>query len=111
MLSDELQEKLAKRIEGTLVEPEVDYKDYLSAISIIEDLYNKSKIVHADFSEYNIFKTKKGLVVFDFDSSVDIRHPNAVEFLERDIKNIARFFVKRGLTVENPIDILKRMIK
>lgn len=95
----------------TLVESEVDYKDYLSAISLIEDLYNKPKIVHADFSEYNIFKTKKGLIVFDFGSAVDIRHPNAIEFLERDIKNMTRFFVKRGLTVENPIDILKRITK
>jgi len=95
----------------TLVESEVDYKDYLNTISIIDDLYNKSKIVHADFSEYNIFKTKKGLVVFDFGSAVDIRHPNAIEFLERDIKNMTRFFVKRGLTVENPIDILTRIIK
>jgi len=95
----------------TLVESEVDYKDYVSAISIIDDLYNKSKIVHADFSEYNIFKTKKGLIVFDLGSAVDIRHPNAIEFLERDIKNMTRFFVKRGLTVENPIDVLKRITK
>ena len=95
----------------TLVESEVDYKDYTNAISIMDEMYNKSKIIHADFSEYNIFKTKKGLIVFDFGSAVDIRHPNATEFLERDIKNITRFFVKRGLTVENPIDILKRIVK
>lgn len=95
----------------TLVEIEVGYKDYESAISIIEDLYNKPKMVHADFSEYNIFKINKGLMVFDFGSVVDIRHPNAMEFLERDIKNITKFFVKRGLTVENPSDILKRITK
>jgi RIO kinase 1 len=94
----------------TLVETEVTYDDYKQSISIISDLYTKAKLVHADFSEYNVFKTEKGLVVLDFGSSVDIRHQNAKEFLERDIKNITNFFVKRGLTVENPSDILGRIM-
>ena len=97
--------------EPTLVESEVDYSDYEQAISILDDLYNKANMVHADFSEYNIFKTEKGLVVFDFGSAVDIRHPNAKEFFERDIKNITKFFVKRGLTVTNPSDVIKRIMK
>jgi RIO kinase 1 len=94
-----------------LVESEVDYNDYKNAINIISDLYNKAKIIHADFSEYNIFKTENGLIVFDLGSAVDIKYPNSMEFLERDIKNITKFFVKRGLTVENPVDILKRIVK
>jgi len=97
--------------EPTLVETEVDYNDYESVISIIDDFYNKAKIVHADLSEYNIFKTEKGLLVFDLGSAVDIKHPNAIKFLERDIKNITKFFVKRGLTVANPSDIVKRIMK
>lgn len=95
----------------TLTESKVDYKDYRNTISIISGLYRKAKLVHADFSEYNIFKTEKGLIVFDLASAVDIRHPNAKEFLERDINNISRFFVKRGLTVENPSDVLARITK
>lgn len=97
--------------EPTLVETEVDYNDYESVMSIIDDLYNKAKIVHADLSEYNIFKTEKGLLFFDLGSAVDIKHPNAIKFLERDIKNITKFFVKRGLTVTNPSDIVKRIMK
>ena len=97
--------------EPTLVEAEVDYNDYESAMSIIDDLYNKAKIVHADFSEYNVFKTEKGLLVFDLGSAVEAKHPNAIKFLERDIKNITKFFVKRGLTVANPSDIVKRIMK
>lgn len=50
-------------------------------------------------------------IIFDFGSAVYIGHPNAKEFLERDIKNITKFFVKRGLTVENPIDVFKRLTK
>ena len=56
-------------------------------------------------------KIDEKLLIFDFSSSVDIRHPNAKEFLERDIKNITKFFVKRGLTVENPIDVFERLTK
>ena len=95
----------------TLVESNVDYQDYKDAISIIVQLYQKAKLVHADFSEYNVFKTEKELRVFDLASAVDKKHPNALQFLERDIKNISRFFVRRGLTVENPSDVLKKVIK
>ncbi len=93
----------------TLVESEVDENDYKDAISIISQLYKKAELVHADFSEYNIFKTENGLVLFDLGSAVDIRHRNAKEFLQRDITNISRFFVKRGLTVEHPSDIMTRV--
>ena len=42
---------------------EIEQNDYDQAISIIRDLYRKAKLVHGDFSEYNIFKT-------DDDSSI-----------------------------------------
>ena len=95
----------------TLLESDVNLTDYKSAISIIEKLYKDAKLVHADFSEYNIFKTKKGLIVFDLGSAVKIAHPNSPGFLKRDINNISNFFVKRGLTVENPSDVLERITK
>ena len=97
--------------EKTLVECQVNKKDYKSAILLIEQLYKKAHLVHGDFSEYNIFKTKNGLKIFDLGSAVDATHPNTIEFLKRDINNITNFFVKRGLTVENPADILERIIK
>jgi len=49
------------------------------------------------------------LILFDLGSAVDLQHPNSQELLKRDINNISRFFVKRGLTVENPIDVLKKI--
>lgn len=93
----------------TLVESEIDENDYKDAISIISQLYKKAELVHADFSEYNIFKTENGLVLFDLGSAIDIRHRNAKEFLQRDITNISRFFVKRGMTVEHPSDVMARI--
>ena len=95
----------------SLLTSKVDENDYLQAISILDDLYKKAKLVHGDFSEYNIFKTEQGLVVFDLGSGVDLRHPNAQEFLKRDINNILRFFNKRGIPVEDSVKIFEDIIK
>ena len=95
----------------TLLESEVDENDYLQCIQIITDLFNKAKLIHGDFSEFNIFKTDNGLKIFDLGSAVDLNHPKMIEFLKRDINNISNFFVKRGLTVENPVDVIARIIK
>ena len=95
----------------TLLESEVNGDDYKSAIILIKQLYKKARLVHGDFSEYNIFKTENGLVLFDLGSAVDLEHPKAHEFLKRDIENISNFFVKRGLTVKNPIDIINEVTK
>ena len=95
----------------SLLESNVNSTDYNSAISLIYDLFHKAKLVHGDFSEYNIFKENNRLVVFDLGSAVDLRHPNAQEFLKRDIHNITRFFKKRGISVEDPNAVLEVMLK
>ena len=95
----------------TLLESEVDENDYFQCIQIITDLFNKAKLIHGDFSEFNIFKTDNGLKIFDLGSAVDLNHPKMIEFLKRDINNISNFFVKRGLTVEYPVDVIARIIK
>ena len=85
-----------------LLESEAGLDDYHEAISILRDMHDKARLVHGDFSEFNIFKTAGGLVVFDLGSAVDLRHPNALGFLRRDIANITRFFSKRGVQVDDP---------
>ena len=95
----------------SLLNSTVDENDYHQAVSIIKDLYLKAKLVHGDFSEYNIFKTENNLTVFDLGSAVDIRHPNSQEFLKRDINNINRFFRKRGISVDDPITIFEEIMK
>lgn len=95
----------------SLLHSEVDETDYERSISLIRDLYSKARLVHGDFSEYNIFKTGDGLIVFDLGSGVDLRHPNAHEFLKRDINNIGRFFNKRGVDIEDSDKIFEDIIK
>jgi len=95
---------------STLLESNVDEGDYGQAIEILGRLYKNARLVHGDFSEYNIFKTDSGLILFDLGSAVDLRHPRSDEFLKRDINNITKFFVKRGLTVDNPVDVYESVV-
>ena len=95
---------------GSLLTSNVDQNDYDQAISLLKDLYHKAKLVHGDFSEYNIFKTDDGLVVFDLGSAVDLRHPNSKEFLKRDINNIIRFFKKRGMIVDDSTNVFEGIV-
>ena len=51
-------------------------------------------------------KLKKGTK-----NMVYLRHPNAQEFLKRDINNITRFFSKRGITVKDPAKVFEEIIR
>jgi RIO kinase 1 len=82
-----------------LVDSEVTSDDYKQTIEQVTMLYQKARLVHADLSEYNIFKTDRGVMIFDFGSAVHIEQPNSKQFLVRDIININRFFEKRGIEV------------
>lgn len=57
------------------------------------------KLVHADFSEYNLLYYKEEVYVIDVSQSVEHDHPMALEFLRRDCANINDFFKKKGLKV------------
>ncbi len=63
-------------------------------IGYVKSLY-KFRLVHADLSEYNILVNEDKPYLIDFGQAVTIKHPNAQEFLERDIGNIARYFNKQ----------------
>jgi RIO kinase 1 len=96
-----------------LIETDVLKKDYLEIVKQIRGLYSKAELVHADLSEYNIFKLRGKLVIFDFGSAVSIRHPSAKEFLKRDIYNLNNFFEKRGIkgTISEDSFVLKLSAK
>ena len=81
----------------TFAETEVDETDYDWTFEIIRRLWKKAKLVHADFSEFNVFKTEKERVLFDMGSAVLSSHPQSEEFLKRDVSNMVRFFRKRGI--------------
>lgn len=64
-------------------------------------LYSRAGLVHADLSEYNILVDMDNMepVIIDMGQSVMIEHFNAETFLKRDVDNIARFFKKLNIPV------------
>jgi RIO kinase 1 len=83
--------------------------DYQQVIEQMTILYQKAKLVHADLSEYNIFKTNLGIMLFDFGSAIDIQQPNSKQFLFRDVSNINRFFEKRGIEVLPTAKVIEKI--
>jgi RIO kinase 1 len=81
----------------TFAETEVDETDYDWTFETLGRLWKKAKLVHADFSEFNVFKTETERVLFDMGSAVLSSHPQSEEFLKRDVYNMVRFFRKRGI--------------
>ena len=84
-------------------------KDYNILLNIITNLYKKARLVHGDLSEYNIFKFKNKLFLFDFGSSVTINNPKHIDFLKRDINNINKFFSRNGFKTKSLNEILDGM--
>lgn len=88
-------------------------------LEFVARLYYGAGMVHADFSEYNLLygpgikdgKGSKGgqgiedakgakgkkLVLIDIGQAVLESHPKAMEFLERDLKNIANYSTRIGI--------------
>ncbi len=64
-------------------------------------LYWKAELVHADLSEYNILVDLNDIspVIIDMGQSVTTEHFNAETFLIRDVNNIARYFNKLNIRI------------
>lgn len=94
----------------TLTNVDVSTKDYRVILHAIKILYKEAELVHADLSEYNVFKLDQQLIIFDFGSAVSIEHPLARQFLERDVQNINHFFEKRGVNVKETESVLRGIV-
>lgn len=53
--------------------------------------------VHGDLSAFNILNDRERPVFIDMSQSTPLENPYAKEYLERDIRNICRFFSKLGV--------------
>lgn len=69
-------------------------KDLDSILMDIKAMY-KAGLVHADISEYNIMMGDVPYLI-DFGQGVVLEHPNSESFLERDVRNILKYFEKFG---------------
>jgi RIO kinase 1 len=78
----------------TVEEPE---RIYRTVVSYMVALYQKARLVHADLSEFNILIYENEPVIIDMGQSVMLDHPMSREFLQRDVKNVVRYFRKLGV--------------
>lgn len=95
----------------TFAETEVDEADYDWTFKAIRTLWKSAKLVHADFSEFNVFKAEGERVLFDMGSAVLASHPQAEGFLKRDVANMVRFFRKRGIVKNDADSLMEKVVR
>jgi len=69
-------------------------------IYFISKMYKKAEIVHADLSAFNILMYRNKPYLIDLGQGVLLEHPNAIEFLKRDILNIVTYFKKYNINAD-----------
>jgi RIO kinase 1 len=63
-------------------------------------------LAHGDLSVYNLLVHEGRLVLIDLPQVIDvIAHPRGVQFLERDVANVSRWFVTRGLRDQSRLEL------
>jgi len=82
-------------------------KTYDTVVKYIDLGYKKAHLVHADLSEFNILVYRKRPVIIDCGQSMVTDHPNAKEFLKRDIYNINRYFQTLGVDISPSEDVFQ----
>lgn len=98
-------EQPAPAIRNVIVpEPEEVYKEI---VGFMKKMYRKAELVHGDLSEYNILWHDDMPWIIDCGQSLTADHPNAEEFLKRDIKNINRYFRSLDVKIKSDEEILK----
>jgi RIO kinase 1 len=92
-----LVEERARRLAEVNVEnPETAYEVVREYMRRLHD----AGLVHGDLSEYNLIVHDGELVVIDLGQAVTVHHPNAADFLDRDCRNVAKFFTRQGYEVD-----------
>ena len=69
----------------------------MKIVEMLKKLHDKAKLVHGDISEYNIMIPNGYPVIIDFGQAVQLEHPEAEVFLERDVQNINHYFESLGV--------------
>jgi RIO kinase 1 len=63
-------------------------------------IYNKAKLIHGDFSEYNIIIFNNVPYIIDVSQSIPVDSPYSEEFLNRDLNNILNISKKLNLNYD-----------
>ncbi len=92
--------------EVDLADPAATYKTVMRFMKLA---YKKAELVLGDLSEYNILMQGEDPVIIDVGQSMMLEHPNAMEFLLRDVENINRFFRSQDVKVLEPKEAMRQI--
>src|SRR3989344_4713967 len=90
--------------------PKDPAKFFALIIEEMEKLYHQGDLIHGDLSPFNILNHDEKPYFIDFSQATLIKTPNSEELLQRDVKNIVRFFAKLGIK-ENEAETLNKILK
>ena len=82
--------------EVSVDDPQSVYDDLLQFLAVS---WQKGKLVHGDFSPYNILWHDGRACIIDVGQGVVDSHPKAQEFLVRDVTRLVEWGQKNGLDV------------
>lgn len=77
-----------------------DVKRFSNEILRNIKLFCKNGFIHGDLSEYNILNYRDKPYIIDLSHGVRLDYPNAYELLERDMKNLERYFKKFNIRLD-----------
>ncbi len=71
----------------------------------------QNNLVHEEMSEYNILIKGGTPYIIDFGQAVVLGHPNAEQFLKRDVKNILYYFYRKYGIERSQIQVMEYITK
>ncbi len=91
-------EQPAQKVKDDI--PKHPQKFFAETIEQIKKLYRYG-FVHSDLSKFNILNFEQRPVLIDFSQMIPTNAPNAYEYLKRDVENVADFFRRLGVKIDN----------
>lgn len=89
--------RASPRLKDASIPPSLLPPLYIEVVQILRILFHRCRLVHADFSEYNILYHDSHLWIIDVSQSIEQEHPAAFDFLRSDLKNAEEWFSRRGV--------------
>jgi len=99
----------APRLAQVRAEPDA-LRDLWEQVTDALSVLARAQVAHGDLSPYNMLVHEGRLVLIDLPQIVDvIANPQGADFIARDVRNVASWFVARGLDVRAD-ELLERLL-
>lgn len=87
--------------------PEDQKQFFEKVVQNMKNLY-KAGLVHSDLSAFNILNHNENPVIIDWSQATPLSNPNTQDYIRRDVLNVANFFRKHGLKIDDQ-EVLKQI--